>query len=300
MKNQHVENIALSKVVPDADQPRKLFAAERMADLIGSIKKHGIISPLQVQDLGNGTYLLEDGERRYRAAQEIGLKEVPVIIQGKTTDLERLIRQFHMQEQHEGWTSTEKATAVIKLAHGMKLNVGDMARLLSLPQRTIKDYTAFADLLERKEFEKTETSLHYAHAITTLRRSVQLMFEKKGLEFDKDLQRDLELAVIYRIKNGDIRRTTDMNKIRDAAKTSPAAVMKFIKSEKMTTQKLFLEADAAVAHHYRNTLYSARAIVAHIRDGLPLKMGNFLEGNSTDIRALTKARDSIDELLAKA
>lgn len=299
MKAQ-VTNVPIEKVIPDPDQPRKLFAPERMADLIGSIKKHGIISPLQVQDLANGTYLLEDGERRYRAATEIGLKEVPVIIQNKTTDTERLIRQFHLQEQHEGWTATEKATAVAKLAHSMKMSVKDMGKLLSLPERTIKDYTAFADLLERKEFEKTETSLHYAHAITTLRRSVQLLFEKKGLEFGKDLQRDLELGIIYRIKNGDIRRTTDMNKIRDAAKTSPGAIMKFLKSDKMTTQKLFIEADAKVAHNYRNAMYSARAITHHIKEGMSLKMGQFLEGNATDVRALNKAREAIDELLAKA
>lgn len=295
-----VSNVPLKSVIPDPDQPRKLFAAERMADLITSIKKHGIISPLQVQDLQNGTYLLEDGERRLRAATEIGLKEVPVIIQKKTDDIERLVRQFHIQEQHEGWTSTEKAVAVSKLAHAMKLTVREMGKLLSLPERTLKDYVAFADLLERKEFEKTETSLHFAHSITTLRRSVQLLFEKKGLEFNQDMQRALELAVIYRIKNGDIRISSDLNKIRDAAKTDPAAILKFIKSDKMTTQKLFIEANAQVAHAYRNAIYSARAIAHHIKEGMPLKMYSFLEGNSADVRSLTKAKEAIDDLLAKA
>lgn len=294
-----VTEVPLSKIVPDADQPRKMFAAERMADLVGSIKKHGIINPLQVQDLGNGTYLLEDGERRFRAATEIGLKEVPVIIQKKTSDVDRLIRQFHLQEQHEGWTSTEKATAVAKLAHTMKLSVKDMGALLSLPERTIKDYQAFADLLERREFERSETSLNYAHAIVTLRKAVVNMFEKKELEFDKDMQHQLELAVIQRIKDGDIRKSVDLNKIRDAAKTDPAAVLRFMKG-KMSTQKLFLEANAQVARNYRNAMYSCRSVVEHIRQGMPLKMWQFLEGNTADVRMLNKAKEVIDELLAKA
>lgn len=74
MSKNEILQIPLKNIVPDAEQPRKNFDPERMADLIGSIKKHGIISPLQVQDIGNGTYLLEDGERRFRAATELGLK----------------------------------------------------------------------------------------------------------------------------------------------------------------------------------------------------------------------------------
>lgn len=292
--------VPLKSVVPDPNQPRKNFDPERLGELIKSIKKHGIISPMQVQDLGNGTYLLEDGERRFRAATELGLKEVPVIIQKKTNDIDRLVRQFHLQEQHEGWSPVEKATAVAKLAEGMKIGIKPMAELLDLPERTIRDYTSFGELLERKEFQKSESPLHFAQAIVAARKYVLNQFEKKGLSFPKATQHDLELAFIIRIKSGDITKNMDINKVRDAAKTNPGMVVKFIKDKNMTTQKLFLDADAKVARHFRNLVYASRMIDLHVKQGMPLKIYNFLDGDTINVRVLNKAKEALEEILAKA
>lgn len=294
MAERKVEIVPLNRVHPDADQPRKMFAVERMNDLMGSIKEHGIMSPLIVEKSPEG-YLLVDGERRFRAATELGLKEVPVILVSNQSATDRLIRQFHLQEQHEGWTATEKANAVGKLAQAMKLTVREMGKLLSLPDRTIGQYIAFYELLDRKQFEKSEVSIQYAGKIVGVRKFITGVFNKKDLEFDVDHQRALESAIIARIKSGDIRKATDINKIQDAARVDPTAILKFIKNDKMSTQKLFIDADAKVAHHYRNAMYSARSITMHIEQGIGLKLGSYI--TSADISVLKRASEAIKTIL---
>jgi ParB family chromosome partitioning protein len=62
------------------NQPRRYFDSEALKQLTESIKQHGILQPLLVRPLDGSKHELVAGERRYRAAQEIGLKEVPVVI----------------------------------------------------------------------------------------------------------------------------------------------------------------------------------------------------------------------------
>jgi ParB family transcriptional regulator, chromosome partitioning protein len=74
-----VQRVPLARVVPCPFQPRKAFPAETLAELADSIKAQGIVQPLIVRD-HNGQLELIAGERRWRAAQLAGLKEVPVIV----------------------------------------------------------------------------------------------------------------------------------------------------------------------------------------------------------------------------
>src|SRR5215470_13241955 len=85
---ERVHQINLATIVPSALQPRKDFAREALQELIDSIRQHGIIQPLIVRQTG-ARFELIAGERRWRAAQEIGLTEVPAIIRS-ATDLEVL------------------------------------------------------------------------------------------------------------------------------------------------------------------------------------------------------------------
>ena len=73
--------LPLSKIQPNAEQPRKIFKEDALKELVHSIRSQGVIQPLVVKPLSqNGTYELIAGERRFRASQLAGLKEVPVII----------------------------------------------------------------------------------------------------------------------------------------------------------------------------------------------------------------------------
>ena len=72
--------LRLSEIEPNKAQPRKDFDEEALASLADSIKEHGVIQPLLVRPMDNGSYQLVAGERRWRAARMAGMSEVPVII----------------------------------------------------------------------------------------------------------------------------------------------------------------------------------------------------------------------------
>ncbi len=77
--------LPLSKIVPNKDQPRKLFKPEELAELSDSISQNGVLQPLLVRKKGMN-YEIVAGERRYQAAKLAGLKEVPVIIKDISDD----------------------------------------------------------------------------------------------------------------------------------------------------------------------------------------------------------------------
>ncbi|MDD6160620.1 MAG: ParB/RepB/Spo0J family partition protein [Oscillospiraceae bacterium] len=72
--------LPISQVEPGLNQPRKNFDDEALADLADSIREHGIIQPLTVRRLSSGYYQIIAGERRWRAAKQAGLREVPAVI----------------------------------------------------------------------------------------------------------------------------------------------------------------------------------------------------------------------------
>src|SRR5438045_7347625 len=76
---ESVHQVRLATIVPSPLQPRKNFAPEALQELVESIRQHGIIQTLIVRRI-DGRHELIAGERRWRAAQEVGLSEVPVIV----------------------------------------------------------------------------------------------------------------------------------------------------------------------------------------------------------------------------
>ena len=73
-------SLPISQVEPGLNQPRKRFDPETLAELADSIRIHGSIQPLTVRRLSTGYYQIIAGERRWRAAKDAGLREVPVVI----------------------------------------------------------------------------------------------------------------------------------------------------------------------------------------------------------------------------
>ncbi len=102
-----IRKVPLSEVHPCAFQPRKDFAPEAIQDLAASIKEQGIVQPLLVRKSADG-YELIAGERRWRAAQVVGLSEVPVIVR-EATD-EQLIELALIENlQRENLNAIEEA-----------------------------------------------------------------------------------------------------------------------------------------------------------------------------------------------
>lgn len=292
--------VPLSQIEPDANQPRKNFDAARLGELMKSIDKLGIKNPLVVQKTGSGKLKLVDGERRYRASKELGLKEVPVIIEEETSDTELLIEQFHLQEQHEGWSATERALAVIKLSEQMHLSVSEVAQTLSLSERTIGDYMAFAKIIDKREFLKSEMPISYSGNIVSLKVFVKRQYQNVlEEEFTKEDEAKLEKAVIHRFKIGDITRKKDILKIRDAVQKDPRNIEKFIKNDGLTTTKLFLQSDAKKQWIYRNIRNYCNSMNTHLSQGLALGVEDVFVGDDTTVTSLKKVHASLGKLISR-
>ena len=71
--------IAISQIAPNPYQPRVYFDPEKMAELVSSVREHGVLQPILVRPLGQDRYELIAGERRFRAAQTVGLLTIPAL-----------------------------------------------------------------------------------------------------------------------------------------------------------------------------------------------------------------------------
>ena len=81
--------VPIETVEPNPDQPRRSFPEEALAELTASIREKGIIQPIIVRRMDGGQYQIVAGERRWRAAQQAQLHEVPVLVRNYS-DLEVL------------------------------------------------------------------------------------------------------------------------------------------------------------------------------------------------------------------
>jgi len=295
-----VEQIPLAKIQPDIDQPRKDFDAIPLAHLMKSIERYGIMTPLTVEETGKGGYILVDGERRYRAATKLKLTEVPAIVVKAQSETQRLIQQFHLQEQHQSWTATEKAVAVSKLAKAMGKSVKEISETLAIPSRTISDYIAFSNILDRENFQRSEISINSARGIVAVRTFVRNTWKKHDMEFTPTTDKALEHAIIKRLKSGEIRNNNELLRLKDIARANPKAITKFIEGNS-SIDKIFTDSNAKKATAYRNAINNAQFLSGHITSGLPLGIADYLtEDNHRDINVLKNTIINIKKLLDKA
>lgn len=75
-----ISSIAIENILLPSKQPRRYFDSEKLEDLATSIRQHGVLEPILVRPLPDGKYELVAGERRYKASQLAGLKEIPIVV----------------------------------------------------------------------------------------------------------------------------------------------------------------------------------------------------------------------------
>lgn len=141
-----IDQIDIDKIVPNPYQPRKVFEPTALKELADSIKEHGVIQPLVVIKNGD-TYELVVGERRFRASQLAGMKQVPAIIKEEMIDQVKLEVALIENIQRQELNPIEEAQAYDKLMKMFNLTqeqvakkvgksrpaVANTVRLLNLP-----------------------------------------------------------------------------------------------------------------------------------------------------------------------
>lgn len=157
-----VHRINLANIVPSALQPRKDFGREALQELIDSIRQHGIIQPLIVREAG-ARFELIAGERRWRAAQEIGLTEVPAIVRS-ANDLEVLELSLIENLQRADLNPIEEAQGYARLANEFGMRQEDIALRVGRSRAAVANALRLLDLHPQVQVWLAQDLLSVGHA----------------------------------------------------------------------------------------------------------------------------------------
>jgi len=158
----------IEEIRPNKEQPRKTFVNEKLEELAASIREKGIIQPLVVLRKA-GHYELIAGERRWRAAQKAGLREVPVVIQdvSEETALEMALIE---NIQREDLNAVEEAEAYHALLERFSLSQEELAKRVGKERSTIANALRLLRLpVEiKRDVAEDRISMGHARALLTL------------------------------------------------------------------------------------------------------------------------------------
>ena len=160
-----IQDVNLAQINAGRFQPREVFNEESLKELTDSIKKHGVISPILVRELGLNKYEVIAGERRMRASIQAGLETIPCLVDQKE-DQDALESALIENLQREDLNAVEEARGYDRLKREFGLTQDEVAvstgkarstiansiRILSLPQKVL-------DFLSAGKIEKGHAKL---------------------------------------------------------------------------------------------------------------------------------------------
>jgi len=194
-------NISIERLTPNPNQPRKTFYEETITGLAESIREQGLLSPIIVRPDGN-KYQIIAGERRYKAAQQAGLKEVPALIK-KVSDSEARIISLIENIQREDLNDIDRASALREL----KVNLGSpweaIAKKLGLTKRRILDLVGLLDLPEevKEDIRQKKLTEKHGRALRQLLDEAEVLRDVFQFMKVKKLSGDESLGLVRLVKS---------------------------------------------------------------------------------------------------
>lgn len=187
--------LELSKIYPNPNQPRKNFDQKALEELADSIKVHGLIQPIIVNESGD-KYMIIAGERRWRACQMAGLATVPVIIKHYT---EKQVSEIAIIEnlQREDLNPVEVARGIKKLMEEYQLTQEKVAERLGKSRSEIANYNRLLGL-DNEVLELVEdgkVSFGHAKCLAGLDDREQQIYLAKQVAKSKYTVRELEREI---------------------------------------------------------------------------------------------------------
>ena len=161
-KKKTVFSCGIEELRPNRYQPRKNFNDGTQKQLIASIKSTGIIQPIVVRKIDNG-YEIIAGERRWRAAQASGLKDVPIVIR-EATDMQAAEMSLIENIQREELNPLEEATAYVTLIETFKLSQEEISSRAGKDRSTIANTIRLLKLPTKVKAALVEKKISAGHA----------------------------------------------------------------------------------------------------------------------------------------
>ena len=162
-KAEKIVFLKTNSVEPDREQPRKYFDQDAILELADSVKQNGILQPLLVIE-ADGYYKIISGERRWRAAKEAGLKEVPTRIMNHLSEEEIVRIQLIENIQREDLNPIEEAIAYKNLIDRFHMTQDKLAETVSKSRTAITNSMRLLKLNEKVQMMIIDEKLTTGHA----------------------------------------------------------------------------------------------------------------------------------------
>jgi ParB family chromosome partitioning protein len=213
-KEERVQKILIQDIKPDPAQPRKSFDKNSIAELAQSIKTHGILQPLVLVETEGG-YMIVAGERRYHAAKQAGLSQLPALVRS-LEELERLEISLIENVQRVDLAPLEQAQSIARLNEQFSMSYQDIAKRLGKAYTTVVNITRLLQLPDIALRALSEGKISEGHARSVL-----------ALKDDPSAQEELVSSIIE--KKWSVRRAEQFvidrkhanNATQGRAKTKP-------------------------------------------------------------------------------
>lgn len=163
------DEVEIDRIAPNPDQPRTQFKKEEIEELAASIEKDGLLQPILVRQIADGTYQIIAGERRWQASKAAGLKKVPVRI--KEVDDDQALELALIENiQRSDLNPIEEAYGYRRLMERRSMTQAEVAQAVSKGRSTVANALRLLDLPEEAQqllFEEKITAGH-ARAILSV------------------------------------------------------------------------------------------------------------------------------------
>lgn len=203
---KEVDKVDINKIEPNSLQPRKNFNEDSLQELADSIKQHGMIEPLIVQQGKKGFYQIIAGERRWRASKIAGMKEVPVIVKEYST--QEVVEIALIENlQREDLNPIEEAEAYHSLIEEYHLKQDEVAEKVSKSRVAITNALRLLKLDARVREMLIEDKIKSGHARALL--SIEdgdLQYDTATKIFDEKFSVRETEKLVKKILNGDNKR----------------------------------------------------------------------------------------------
>lgn len=194
-----INDIALSQISPNPDQPRRTFDETALDELAASIRELGIIQPLSLRKTGTDAYQIIAGERRYRAAQKAGLTSVPAYI--RTANEAELTEMALIENiQREDLNAIEIALTFRKLIDQYQLTQEELSKRIGKKRATVANFLRLLRLPAEVQLGLRDKLVDMGHAralLTISDPALQLKLYNEILKQGLSVRRVEELAKQY-------------------------------------------------------------------------------------------------------
>tara|TARA_Y100000816_G_scaffold291618_1_gene283556 strand:+ start:1108 stop:1959 length:852 start_codon:yes stop_codon:yes gene_type:complete len=237
------DKISISSIVPNKNQPRKLFEKEALTELTNSIKERGIIQPLIVRksDDQDDKFELIAGERRWQAAQSAGLHEVPVAVI-EADNLKSLELAIIENVQRKDLNPIEEAESYKNLIDNFKYDHDKVSQFIGKSRPHISNSLRLLSLPEKIIDMVRDEKISQGHAKTLIGLENALLLAEKIIKKKLSVRQTENLVRSLKSQKGRFYKSKDANTISTENDLSEKIGMRvFLKNKKNNSGTLSFE-----------------------------------------------------------